>query len=268
MKKNEYRVTIDCMGKKKFKFIFTAPFITIFAFLSIALFLLDVFAFKGNAVSGIFSCPGAKGSAVFSFTNPLHYIRLFLHVLGNTGALTLLSNMTILLILGPGMEEKFGKGIFMLMTLLSALVSGVLNACFGSSPAAGSESIVFLLIFLWQTESFIKKEIEIPRMLIFIPYTGAVIYLAYKNGCTVSSAVVYALESIAGGICGGILRFLISHEKKAEKTQGERASKQKGSLKSEITKIDPGQAKKRRPGRIKKAQIDDDVPTETEIGTL
>ena len=117
-------------------------------------------------------------------------------------------------------------------------------------------------------ESFIKKEIEIPRMLIFIPYTGAVIYLAYKNGCTVSSAVVYALESIAGGICGGILRFLISHEKKAEKTQGERASKQKGSLKSEITKIDPGQAKKRRPGRIKKAQIDDDVPTETEIGTL
>ena len=56
-----------------------------------------------------------------SLADPLTYVRFFGHVLGHSGYDHYMGNMLLLLLVGPGLEEKYGSGTMVWMIALTAL---------------------------------------------------------------------------------------------------------------------------------------------------
>ena len=230
-------------NKKSFfglKFIYDAPATLTFAFVCIILFALDTFLFKQKLTSLILTSPVNGGSAAlsggalgvagaaasnlaFSASNPLSYLRLFTYVLGAASGEILVCNMIFVLLLGPSMEERYGTVVIAIMTFVSALFSGVLNACFCKSSLQGCEAIIFMMIFLNSFVSLSKKKIPFSFVLVFILFVLRGIFAVdFKT----ASSAIQIIINVAGGLCGSLFAFLTSPKAKAAK----KSEKQEGGL--------------------------------------
>ena len=230
-------------NKKSFlglKFIYDAPATLTFAFVCIILFALDTFVFKQKLASLILTSPVNGGSAAlaggalgvagaaasnlaFSASNPLSYLRLFSYALGAASGEILVCNMIFILLLGPSMEERYGTVVIAIMTFVSALFSGVLNACFCKSPLQGCEAIIFMMIFLNSFVSLSKKKIPFSFVLVFILFVLRGIFSADLKA---ASSAIQIIINVAGGLCGSLFAFLTSPKAKAAK----KSEKQEGGL--------------------------------------
>ena len=230
-------------NKKSFlglKFIYDAPATLTFAFVCIILFALDTFVFKQKLASLILTSPVNGGSAAlaggalgvagaaasnlaFSASNPLSYLRLFSYALGAASGEILVCNMIFILLLGPSMEERYGTVVIAIMTFVSALFSGVLNACFCKSPLQGCEAIIFMMIFLNSFVSLSKKKIPFSFVLVFILFVLRGIFSADFKA---ASSAIQIIINVAGGLCGSLFAFLTSPKAKAAK----KSEKQEGGL--------------------------------------
>lgn len=99
------------MAKKSSpKLTFDFPVTVTFVIVSLVLFLLDVYAFKGKMFSSILICHGSKQALVpFNFKSPADFAGLFFYVFGNVGWEMLFANLTIILLLGQILEERYGS---------------------------------------------------------------------------------------------------------------------------------------------------------------
>ena len=70
----------------------------------------------------LFYVPGTM-----DWDNPLAYVRLFTYVLGHEGWYHLLSNLMVILLIGPLLEEKYGSLQLLEMIAITAGVTGALN---------------------------------------------------------------------------------------------------------------------------------------------
>ncbi|MCK5540294.1 MAG: rhomboid family intramembrane serine protease, partial [Deltaproteobacteria bacterium] len=61
---------------------------------------------------------------------PLHYIQFFTYIFGHGSFAHLSANLSLLLLIGPINEEKFGSGLIFEMILVTALLTALLNAVF------------------------------------------------------------------------------------------------------------------------------------------
>lgn len=150
-----------------------------------------------------------------SWANPLSYIRLFTHVIGHADAAHLVGNFTLILLIGPILEEKYGSKDMLFMIAVTALVTGLLHILIGTiaNPGVadgllGASGIVFMLIILSSLTNFRQGTIPLTFILVVILFLGKEI----KEGLTAEDNVSQ-LAHIVGGICGGILGFF------AEKTR-------------------------------------------------
>ncbi len=130
--------------------------------------------------------------------DPLFWPRLFLHVLGHSGLTHFTANMGLLLVLGPGVEEKYGGKRLLLMILGTALVGGLVHVLVSAHTAVlGASGVVFMLIFLSAVAG--KKDGKVPLTLILV----IVIYLGREVADGLFSRdAVSQLSHIAGGACG------------------------------------------------------------------
>ena len=87
---------------KRFAIRFNAPVVLSFAILSLLVLVLDS-ATGGASTARLFCVYRAP------LTDPLTYVRFFTHVLGHSGYSHYMSNMLLLLLVGPGLEEKYGS---------------------------------------------------------------------------------------------------------------------------------------------------------------
>ena len=226
---------------------------------SAAVFLLDFFVFKGKSLSTIFSCPGAKTVPPFDFKNPLEYFRLIFHIFGSYDVKSFLINLLILLFIGQEMEARFGHPLLIIMILLSSLVAGVANISFGSNLIFGLQPVAFLLLFLNISVFIIEGEWKISKILVFAAYTFFVVHSVFDTHAQYAQSATSFVSWILGGIFSGALGFLVSPKKSNAKPV--QKVREKSKAKKTVT-----EKKSRR--KIKEAKIDDDVPTETVIGTL
>lgn len=130
-------------------------------------------------------------------SDPLFYIRLFTHVLGHGNLEHFVDNFTIILLVGPMLEEKYGSKNLCMMIGVTAFITGLINVIFFSHALLGASGIAFMLILL---SSFANTtEGTIPLTLILV----AAIYLGNEiiSGITVSDNISQ-LSHIIGGICG------------------------------------------------------------------
>ena len=88
---------------KKIVIRFNAPVILTFALLSLLALLLGNWT-DGAATYQYFSVYRS------SLSDPLTYVRFFGHVLGHADYEHYMGNMLLMLLVGPGLEEKYGSG--------------------------------------------------------------------------------------------------------------------------------------------------------------
>ena len=181
------------MKKSKIIFSFNAPAVLCFALLSLGALGLSV-------LSG-----GASDRLVFSvyrssFLSPLTYVRLLCHVMGHTSFSHYVSNMALILALGPIVEERYGSLRLLLMFAVTAVVSGLFHMFLGSGALMGASGIVYMLIFLASTSG--SRGGEIPLTLVAV----AALYLTQEIlGGLFSADNISHLSHIIGGVCGAVM---------------------------------------------------------------
>jgi membrane associated rhomboid family serine protease len=142
--------------------------------------------------------------AGFSFASPLSWLRLFTHVIGHANWAHLIGNFSFILLIGPILEEKYGSFPVLLMMLVTALATGLLDLLIERATLFGASGIVFMLILLSSFTNIRSGEIPLTFILIVILYVVKELIDAFTPD-TVSH-----VTHIAGGIIGGLFGFLFS----------------------------------------------------------
>lgn len=144
-----------------------------------------------------------------SLADIFFYFRLFGHVLGHSGWEHYINNFLLILVLGPMLEEKYGSKNMVLMIVITAFVTGILNVIFfGNVALMGASGVVFMLILLSSFVNVQKGTIPVTLILVVIIYLGR----EFMNGIMVKDNISQ-LTHLIGGVCGGVFGFACAKRK-------------------------------------------------------
>ena len=176
------------------KISYNSPVILTFALISTAVLLLD--RFTGAPIMQYF----LVGNHI-NWTNPFSMATLVTHVLGHASMEHLLGNMTFILLLGPIVEEKYGSSRTLIMIVVTALVTGLLNILFFNTGLYGASGIVFMLILLASFTN--NRDGGIPLTFILV----AILFLGKEVMQSLSADHISQFAHIIGGMCGSVFGF-------------------------------------------------------------
>lgn len=177
-------------------FQYNSVLILSFFFISFVVLILKYITFgKSNDI--LFS------SHRTSLLDPLTYVRLFTHVLGHSDWKHFSNNFLYILLIGPMIEEKYGTINLLVMFLITAGVTGILNSIIGRKRILGASGIVFMLIVLSSFVNIQAGKIPVTLILIFIFY----IVNEILDGMFKKDNVSH-FGHIVGAICGAIFGFI------------------------------------------------------------
>ncbi len=190
------------MKKRVIKLQFNAPVILMFTLLALGALI------AGNLTGG-WSTTKFFSVYRFNFADPWSYWRLFGHVLGHADWSHYMSNMVMLLVVGPPLEEKYGSWNMLWCILFTALVSGVVHCVLDPNTALlGASGVVFMLILLSSLAGMRDGAIPITLILVAVIYLGGELVAAFTSQDSVSQ-----LTHIVGGLCGTFLGFLMARRR-------------------------------------------------------
>jgi membrane associated rhomboid family serine protease len=129
------------------------------------------------------------------------YVCLFSHVLGHASWEHLLGNFTLILLVGPMLEERYGSLRLLGMILVTALITGLLHVLLFSAPLLGASDIAFMMILL---ASIVNRRGVIPLTFIAV----AVIYLGGEIVRVFQPDNVSQFSHVLGGLLGACFGFL------------------------------------------------------------
>ena len=178
-------------------FQYNSVVVLTFFFFSFIVLNLNYFT-KGKSNKLLFS---SYRSSPFE---PLTYIRLFTHVLGHSGWNHFKNNFLYILLIGPMIEEKYGSLNLLIMILITALSTGVINSLVSKNRVLGASDIVFMFIVLSSFVNINSGKIPVTLILILIFYVIDEI----KDGLFKKDNVSH-LGHLIGAICGCIYGFYI-----------------------------------------------------------
>ncbi len=176
-----------------FRVRYNAPVILTFSLAATAVTIAAALT-KGRAL-GFFSVPGRM-----DWDNVLAYVRLFTHVLGHAGWEHLMSNLMIILLIGPLLEEKYGSVQLLEMIAITAGVTGALNILLFDTGLLGASGVAFMLIVLSSLTSYRRREIPVTFVLVVLLFVGGEITTALTRHDQISQ-----FTHIIGGACGAML---------------------------------------------------------------
>jgi len=181
------------------KITYNAPLTLTFAFVSLSVLVLDITLFRG--LTNWLFVVGPAGS--FSFSDPLDYFRLVSHGIGHADFGHLVSNFSLILLVGPFLEHRFGWKDLLIMMTITLLFTGLLNVMFFSTGLLGASGIVFMFILLGSFTG--AKTGEIPLTFILV----AILFLLKEIvGLFGSEDGVSQTAHVLGGIAGSIFGFM------------------------------------------------------------
>ena len=139
-----------------------------------------------------------RGVFKFSFRD---IMTLFTHICGHANWAHLISNFTLILVVGPMLEVNYGSKQLLLMIVITALVTGILNAVLFRSALMGASGVVFMMILLSSFTNFSRGEIPLTFILVLILYMGVQIIESFYTDN------ISQFAHIAGGLCGSFFGF-------------------------------------------------------------
>ena len=173
--------------------------VVILSYFFICLVVLIISRFtKGWSNGYLFS--SGRGS-LFS---PITYIRLFTHVLGHSDFSHFRNNFLSILLIGPMIEEKYGSINLLVMILVTAGITGIINMVVSKNRILGSSGILFMLILLGSLVNIESGKIPVTLVLICIFYVvGEVI-----DGILKKDNVSH-MSHLVGAVCGFVYGYFI-----------------------------------------------------------
>ena len=184
---------------KKLRISFNAPVVLTFVLLCFAVTLLGVIT-ADNSTYLLFM------TYRDSLQNPLTYIRLFTHVLGHAGWDHFLNNAMYLLLLGPLLEEKHGHKAIVLIILITAFVTALVNnLLFPQVGLCGASGVVFAFIIMASFTGFKDGEIPLTFILVAILFIGQQIYEGIALSDNISN-----MAHIVGGLVGAVIGYQLN----------------------------------------------------------
>jgi membrane associated rhomboid family serine protease len=180
---------------RKFRITYNAPVILTFTLAALAVYILgDLF--------------GPRFQSAFAAYPEFHgwrsYLGLFSHILGHASWPHLLGNFTMILLLGPILEERHRSGPLLVMILLTALVTGLVNVMFLSTGLVGASGIVFMLILLASTANIRHGEIPLTFIAVALIYLGGEVVSAFR------ADNISQMGHLVGGLAGASFGFAIA----------------------------------------------------------
>jgi membrane associated rhomboid family serine protease len=186
------------------KIKYNAPVTLTFAFVCAGILILNQTLLKGFTQAWF--AVGPRGS--FSPGSIRCWVTLFTHVIGHADWNHLISNFSLILLIGPILEANYGSRELLFMIVVTALVTGILNTLLFPSFLLGASGIVFMMILLASFTNFTKGEIPLTFILILILYLGREIFNSFR------ADNISEFAHIVGGFCGSLFGFF-SPDRKA-----------------------------------------------------
>ena len=188
--------------KRKLRIRYNAPVTLTFAIVSLIALGLGYLT-NGWTTENLFSVYRSN----FSF---FWIIRLFGHTLGHANMTHFFSNMTLFLLLGPVLEEKYGSKNLLEMIGISAVVAAIFQMIvFPHTMLLGASGVVFMMIILTSAVNMKEGGIPLTMILVILIYLGSELWDAFTVNDNVSH-----LTHILGGICGAVFGFLYAKDGK------------------------------------------------------
>jgi membrane associated rhomboid family serine protease len=189
---------------------------------SLSLSLISVFILWADS-SGI--VPGliqrlfmVEGYGTFNFHDTSGYVRLISYILGHRDWDHCVGNMTLILLLGPALEERYSSFNLLVMIIFTAALGGIINALFFPTSLLGASGIVFMMIIL-SSFSNVRKG-EFPITFFFV----TALYLSHELASFINDKDISQISHILGGLCGSIFGFIEAVMK------GRHRSKERGDM--------------------------------------
>ena len=174
---------------------YNAPFVLTFTLACSAIFVLDHLV-QGWLIFNFFSI-----SRAFSFLDPISYLTLVSHVFGHATPEHLILNLSIILLVGPILEEKFGTRSLLTMCLVTALVTGLLNNLLFSTGLLGASGLAFMFIVLSSFANARASTIPLTFILVALFYIGNEVFRAFQENN------ISEFAHILGGVCGSLFGY-------------------------------------------------------------
>jgi membrane associated rhomboid family serine protease len=141
------------------------------------------------------------GRGSFSPGNLRDWICVFTHVAGHADWSHLIGNFSLILLIGPMLEENYGSLSLLVMIVITAFVTGILNVLLFRTALMGASGVVFMMILLSSFTNFSKGEVPITFILVLVLYLGAQLVNSFN-----SDNISY-FAHIVGGFCGSLFGF-------------------------------------------------------------
>ena len=175
---------------------YNSPVVLTFALLSLGALVLG--ALTGGWTTSLLFCVYRA-----PLSDPLTYVRMVCHVLGHGGYAHYMGNMTLLLVVGPPLEEKYGSKKLLFCIFVTALVSGLVQFCFFPGTALlGASGIVFMLIMLASLAGMKNGRVPVTLLLVAALYLGQEVYSIFFVRDNVANFM-----HLVGGACGTVFGF-------------------------------------------------------------
>ena len=187
---------------RKLKVSFNSPVILSFTILCFLVMILN-FVTRGFTNQAFFTVYRS------SLLSPMTYVRFFGHVLGHAGWDHFFFYFTLILVVGPLLEEKYGSSNLLFVILATALTTGLVHFIFFPGVGLlGASGVVFALILLSSFTCMKEGEIPLTFILVAVIYIGQQVY----DGIFVRDNISN-LTHILGGVVGAALGYVMNKNK-------------------------------------------------------
>jgi rhomboid protease GluP len=174
---------------------YNAPVVLTFSIISVLIFLVSAVISERITTTLFVVRP------TFSFTNLLDYFRIVSHVLGHASFQHLFGNLTLILLLGPILEEKYGSSTILTIMLVTAFATGLINVLFFSKGLLGASGIVFAFIILASIVNMRANSIPLSFLLVSAIFIGSELLQIFQQDDISQTA------HIVGGLVGAVFGF-------------------------------------------------------------
>jgi rhomboid protease GluP len=117
----------------------------------------------------------------FQYDSWQWYLSNIFYIFGHANLTHFIGNMSILLLLGPIIELKYGFNQLISMTVLTAVLTGILHTILWDNGLLGCSGIVFMFIVLVTLLNAKGKELPFNFILVVLLYLGQEIYSSLQK---------------------------------------------------------------------------------------
>ena len=193
---------MEAGDRMKFRLKYNAPVILTFALLCSAVFLLSL-VYGPSFLSDWFVTHRGPLSSIHT------WLTMFTYVLGHASLEHFMSNMMLLLLVGPVVEEKYGAKNTLIIIVFTAVLTAWANMAVTNNGLIGCSGVVFAFIILCSMTSFKRGEVPLTMILVVALYLGQEIVAG-----VISSDNISQMAHVIGGIAGAAFGFFLENGKR------------------------------------------------------